>query len=277
MKNSLSRFNNHKEKLFFHGALSVLFLTAAILITLFGLGQAQELKTIKLGAPDKDAGFSIMKSLSLRQSTKDTTKWSEKDLSLQDLSNLLWAGNGINREDGKRTAASAMNSQDVDIFVLRKDGIYVYDAANNAMNPVVSGDHRSEIGMVGGGPRPAGATGGAPGSAPAAGQGAPAGVPGAAPAAGGTAGARQSFNYPIKILLVSETSRFRAGTAELKAQWGIFDAGLVAQNMMLLCSGTGLVAHPKSAVDTEGKIKSLLKLTDTQIVAIELDIGYPKE
>lgn len=202
-----------------------------------------------------------MKALSLRQSTKDTSKWSDKDLSLQDLSNLMWAGNGINREDGKRTAASAMNSQDVDIFVLMRDGIYIYDAANHALNPVISGDHRSEIGMRGGGP-PAGERGGAPGGA----------TGGPMPGGGGT-----SFNYPIKVLLVSENARFPAGTAELKAEWGVFDAGLVAQNMMLFCSGMGLVAHPKAAVDTDGKIKSLLKLTDTQHAAIELDIGYPKE
>ncbi len=261
-----------------------------MLLFAFGSSQAQELKTIKLNSPDKDKGFSIMKSLSLRQSTKDTGKWSEKELSLQDLSNLLWAGNGVNREDGKRTAASAMNSQDVDIFLFMKDGIYLYDAANNALKQVVSGDHRSDIGM-GGGARPAGAAGGAPGgTAPAGAQGgqpgaqgaAPGGAQGAPPAAGqgapagGAAGAGQSFNYPVKVLLVSETGKFRAGTTELKNMWGIFDAGLVAQNMSLFCSGMGLVSHPKAAVDSDGKIKNLLKLTDTQVVVIELDVGYPK-
>lgn len=265
------------------GAAGRLLLAAAALLLTLGSVNAQELKAIKLNSPEKDKGFSIMKSLSLRQSTKDTSKWSEKELSLQDLSNLLWAGNGINREDGKRTAASAMNSQDVDIYVMMKDGIYVYDAANNTLNPVVSGDHRSEIGMGGGGARPAGAAGGAPGAAQGGAQGGQAGPQGAGPAggqggapAGSAPGSGQSFNYPVKIMLVSEPSRFRAGTTDLKMQWGIFDAGLVAQNMMLFCSGTGLLSHPKAAVDTDGKIKGLLKLTDTQIPAIELDIGYPK-
>jgi len=184
-----------------------------------------------------------MKSLSLRQSAKDVSKWCEGDLSLQDISNLLWAGNGINREDGKRTAASAINSQDVDIYVLRKDGIYIYDATNNALNPLVNGDHRSEIGTCG--PKPAD-------------------------------GARQSFNYPVRLFLVSENARFKVGTVELKSEWGIFDAGLVAQNIMLFCSGMGLVAHPKAAVDSDGKLKGLLRLTDTQHAVIELDVGYPK-
>ena len=285
------RPNSRQKKSFLSGRAIKIFFAAAVLLFAFGSSQAQELKTIKLNSPEKDKGFSIMKSLSLRQSTKDTTKWSEKDLSLQDLSNLLWAGNGVNREDGKRTAASAMNSQDVDIFVLMKDGIYLYDAANNALKPVVSGDHRSEIGMGGGGPGPAGAGGGAPGgAAPAGAAGGQPGAQGAAPGgtqgtppaagqgapAGGAAAARPSFNYPLKVLLVSETGKFRAGTAELKNMWGIFDAGLVAQNMSLYCSGMGLISHPKAAVDSDGKIKSLLKLTDTQVVVIELDIGYLK-
>jgi len=49
-------------------------------------------------------------------------------LKLQDLSELLWAANGINRPDeGKRTAPSAMNAQDIDIYVLMESGIYLYD------------------------------------------------------------------------------------------------------------------------------------------------------
>jgi len=292
MKNDNVRIGRSLENAFWGSVATRLFLAATLMLSIFVLGQAQEQKTIKLNSPNKDAGFSIMKSLSLRQSTKDTSKWSDKDLSLQDLSNLMWAGAGINREDGKITAASAMNAQDVSIYILMKDGTYVYDAKNHALNLVVSGDHRSEIGMGRGGPPPAGAAGGAPGgasgSAPAgmpggapsgaaggAPGGAPAGGPGGAPGGAGAAG--QSFSYPAKIILVSEIAKFRAGTAELKSDWGAFDAGLVAQNMMLYCSGMGLVSHPKAAADSDGKIKNLLKLTDTQHPVIEIDIGYPKQ
>jgi hypothetical protein len=282
MKNVSVRIRRHLEKSSWGSMTTRSFLAAALMLSIFVLGQAQEQKIIKLNSPNKDAGFSIMKSLSLRQTTRDTSKWSDKDLSLQDLSNLMWAGAGVNREDGRITAASAMNAQDVSIYVLMKDGTYVYDAKNHALNLVVSGDHRSEIGMGRGGPAPAGAAGGAPGSAPAgmpggAPPGAAGGAPGGAPAGmpGGAAG--QSFSYPAKIILVSEIAKFRAGTAELKSDWGAFDAGLVAQNMMLYCSGMGLVSHPKAAADSDGKIKNLLKLTDTQHPVIEIDIGYPKQ
>ena len=72
--------------------------------------QAQSLKAIKLNAPDKTRGASVMKALADRHSERE---FANKKLSLQDLSDLMWAAIGINREDGKRTAASALNKQDV--------------------------------------------------------------------------------------------------------------------------------------------------------------------
>jgi hypothetical protein len=287
MKNINVRISSHMETSLSRSMTTRLFLAAALMLSVFVLAQAQEQKTIKLNSPNKDAGFSIMKSLSLRQTTRDTSKWSDKDLSLQDLSNLMWAGAGVNREDGRRTAASAMNSQDVTIYAIMKDGTYAYDSANHVLNLVASGDHRSEIGMGRGGPAPAGAPGGAPGGAaggaagapPGAAGGAPGGTPAAMPAGtpGGAGAAGQSFSYPLKIVLVSDLGKFRAGTAELKSDWGAFDAGLVAENMMLYCSGMDLASHAKAAADSDGKIKNLLKLTDTQHPVIELDIGYIKQ
>jgi len=85
--------------------------------------QAQSLKAIKLNAPDKTRGASVMKALADRHSERE---FANKKLSLQDLSDLMWAAIGINREDGKRTAASALNKQDVDVYVLMEEGAYLY-------------------------------------------------------------------------------------------------------------------------------------------------------
>lgn len=58
---------------------------------------------------------------------------------------LLWAAWGINRpESGKRTAPSAMNSQEIDIYVLLADGVYVYDAQANQLTRVLEQDLRSK-------------------------------------------------------------------------------------------------------------------------------------
>jgi nitroreductase len=209
-----------------------------------------------------------MTALSQRQSAKSADMWSDKALSMKDLSDLLWAANGINRPDSKkRTAASAQNAQDVDIYVFIKEGVYLYDAAAHALNPVAAGDHRTEIGMMppgGGGPRPEGASG--PGQT---------GGPSAGGMGPGGGGARPTIDYPVRLLLVSENSRFGGGTDEKKFEWGCIDAGLAGQNIMLFCAANGLVAHPKAAIDDDG-MKTLLGLTDTQHCHLDLPVGYAK-
>ena len=66
-----------------------------------------------------------------------------KDLSSQQLSNLLWASFGVNRPDGRRTAPSAQNRREVDIYVLLKTGAYVYEARSHGLVPVVAEDIRA--------------------------------------------------------------------------------------------------------------------------------------
>ena len=104
--------------------------------------QAQELKVIKLNAPDKTRGAALMKALSDRQSIRE---YAPDALNPQDLSDLLWAANGVNRTDGKRTAPSCRNFQDVEIYVILPEGAYYYDATEHALNPVVSGDYRGAV------------------------------------------------------------------------------------------------------------------------------------
>ena len=104
--------------------------------------QAQNLEVVELITPSKDRGSSIMKSLADRQSVRE---FSNKKLNKQDLSDLLWAANGINRPDGRRTAPSAMNKQDVDVYVLMEEGAYLYDPQKHALKPVSKGDHRKLV------------------------------------------------------------------------------------------------------------------------------------
>lgn len=98
------------------------------------------LEIIKLLPPDKQRGESVMQAFAKRQSTRE---FDPKPLSLQDLSDLLWAANGINREEsGKRTAPSAMNRQDVKVYVCFKEGSYLYNHKTHALDPVTGGDVR---------------------------------------------------------------------------------------------------------------------------------------
>jgi nitroreductase len=108
-----------------------------------GSAAAQELQAIKLPAPQTDGGKPLMQVLKARHSTRE---FGTAKLPLQVLSNLLWAGFGVNRDDGKRTAPSAMNWQEMDIYVFLQEGTYVYQARENALKPVAAGDLRGATG-----------------------------------------------------------------------------------------------------------------------------------
>lgn len=106
----------------------------------------QELKPIQLPKPRIDAGKPLMQVLNARKTTRD---FSTEKLSPQVLSDLLWAAFGVNRPDGRRTAPSAMNSQEIDIYVALGEGVYLYEAKPHALKPVVAGDLRAATGGQG--------------------------------------------------------------------------------------------------------------------------------
>lgn len=193
---------------------------------------AQELKPIILNAPDLKRGLPVMEAFSLRASNTD---FSDKKLSLQDLSDLLFAANGVNRKDiSKRTAPSAMNAQDIDIYVFLQEGVYLYDAFNNVINPVVAGDQRIL-------------------------------------AAGSQVGVAKA---PVILLLVSDISRFKMTDESMKLDAAAKDAGIVSQNINVFCAGTGLYTRPRGTMD-QVKIREVLKLKDSQRPMLNNPVGYP--
>jgi nitroreductase len=120
-------------------AVSLIF-CAGLLLTAF----AQEMKTVKLPEPKLDQSKSLVQALKDRKTSRE---YSSGNLSPQILANLLWAAFGINRADsGKRTAPSAYNKQEIDVYVTTAEGAYVYDPKGNALVPVASGDIRALTG-----------------------------------------------------------------------------------------------------------------------------------
>jgi nitroreductase len=97
-------------------------------------------QSIDLPAPQKTGGMPLMDALAKRSTAR---AFDSKGLSPQQLSSLLWAAFGINRPDGKRTAPSARNYQETDIYVLLKQGAYVYAAKSNKLDLVVADDIRA--------------------------------------------------------------------------------------------------------------------------------------
>lgn len=124
-----------------------------ILFSLFSLSVAcspsdlsQTLLTGKLPAPQMKGGKPLMEALRSRHTTRE---FSNRELSPRTLSTLLWAADGINRADGKRTAANAFNAQAIDIYVVIRQGAYRYDAKANLLLPVLSEDIRTLTGGQG--------------------------------------------------------------------------------------------------------------------------------
>ncbi len=102
-------------------------------------------QSLKLPPPDVQGGKSLMWCLNNRKSQRSFNP--DKKLSDQQLSNLLWAAFGVNRKDGKRTAPSARNMQEITIYVAMKSGLYTYDAKKNILNLVMEKDIRSPCGF----------------------------------------------------------------------------------------------------------------------------------
>lgn len=116
-----------------------------LILSLFAMGMvsgAYALEPIKLKEPNLARGKSLMESLSQRKSVRNFKK---ETLSHEDLSDLLWAANGVSRPDGRRTAPSAMNKQDIQMYVVMEDGTYFYNHKTHTLEPVSSGDHRQKI------------------------------------------------------------------------------------------------------------------------------------
>jgi nitroreductase len=113
------------------------------LVLAAGAAFAQSLTPIALPAPMMDGGKPLMSALKARSSARE---FSADPLPQQTLASLLWAAWGINRPDGRRTAPSASNKQEIEIYVTLPGGAYVWDAKTNVLNPVAPGDHRAETG-----------------------------------------------------------------------------------------------------------------------------------
>ncbi len=105
---------------------------------------SEEIKSIKLLPPQNDGGKPLMQALKERKSSRE---FSSKELTPQALSDLLWAACGVNRpSSGGRTAPTAKNMQEIDVYVVTSEGVFLYDALTNMLTPVLAGDIRALTG-----------------------------------------------------------------------------------------------------------------------------------
>jgi SagB-type dehydrogenase family enzyme len=119
-----------------------LFFTAFVFLATHAT--AEDLKPIQLPKPEMDGGKPLMQALKDRRTSRE---FSADKLPLQVLSNLLWAAGGINREDsGKRTAPTAHDWREIDIYVAMAEGLFLYEPSSHLLKPVLSEDIREMTG-----------------------------------------------------------------------------------------------------------------------------------
>jgi nitroreductase len=181
-------------------------LIVAVCILALGSGSAQEPKPIQLPPPQTDIGKPLMQAFKLRQSTRS---FDSKSLPLQELSNLLWAADGINRpESGKRTAPSAMNWQEVDIYVALPEAAYVYEPKTHSLMPVVNQDVRAATGRQ-----------------------------------------SFVKYAPLNLVYVSDLSKVKGASEDDQKIWDGVAVGCIVQNVYLYCASQGLVTVVRGMVD----------------------------
>src|SRR5512133_578742 len=121
--------------------LSRCCLSVVVLLCSSLLGFAQDLAVISLPAPQTSGGKPLMEALQQRSTVREIQP---QPLPLQALGDLLWSAFGINRpEISHRTAPSAMNSQEIDIYVALPGGLYVYEPKPHQLRPALARDVRA--------------------------------------------------------------------------------------------------------------------------------------
>ena len=115
----------------------------AVLLQSLGAVATEPPPPLELPKPKLDSAATLVSALKARKSARE---FSPAPLATQALSDLLWAADGVNREDGRRTAPSAKNWQEVDVYVVLHEGAYVYDAKTHALRGVAAGDLRAATG-----------------------------------------------------------------------------------------------------------------------------------
>ncbi len=190
---------------------------------------------ITLPAPVKSGGKPLMDALNERQSVRE---YKSDDLTRQQLSNLLWAGWGINRQaDMKRTAPSSRNMQEIDVYVALRSGLYLYDAVNNSLKQIHNRDIRKITGtqdFVG--------------------------------------------NAPVNLLYVADMAKLgkkegdQITDSDLLSSWA--NSAFISQNIYLYCASEGLGSVVRGLVPRD-KLAPEMELRPNQVIILGQTVGVP--
>jgi len=219
-------------------------IVGSLLMIVPSFSLAQEAEVIKLPPAQMEGGMPLMQALKLRQSTRGNFG-PEVKLTMQVLSNLLWAADGVNRPGGQRTAPSAVDWQNSDIYLATADGVFVYDPINNGLKVVTKEDVRAKAGLEGSGQM------------------------------------IQEFakTAPLSLVYVGNMAKTKAMKyqgQDVGIPWTYTGAGAIAQNVYLYCASEGLACILRAMLD-EVQVAKAFKLGPDQKVLLTQTIAQFKK
>lgn len=189
--------------------------TGLLMMGMTGSGLAQDGGLVRLPPPETAGGMPLMQALQARRSSRE---FADRALPPQLLSNLLWAANGVNRPDsGKRTAPSARDWREIDVYVTTAEAAYRYDPATHTLTQVAAGDLRRLTGVQ-----------------------------------DFVATAPLNLVYVADLDRTSDDD-----APERKARFVAADTGFIAQNVYLFCASAGLATVVRGLVDPVALGKAL--------------------
>ncbi len=204
-----------------------------------------DLQPIVLLPPQMDGGKSVLAALKERKTTRDIR---DEKLLPQMLSNLIWAAWGVNRKNGPfgqigRTAASASNSQEIDLYVVMPEGTYIYEPVAHHLNPVVAGDLRPKVSAHGQG--------------------------------GSMTIAPVILIYVVDIAKYSKSRFQEPGMRDAEIQKSYYNVatGLIAGNVYLFAASQGLAAWFHNC--NKPALAAELQLRPTQRILFAQTVGLP--
>jgi len=184
---------------------------------------AQEVTTLL--PPQTEGGMPLMKALKNRKTSRE---FATKDISAQQLSNLLWAACGYNRpEEKKRTAPSAMNYQEVDVYIATAKGLFLYKPENHSLTQIMKEDLREKTGKQ-----------------------------------------DFVKNAPLTLVYVADYAKMAKSDDKTKDAYAMADAAFISENVYLYCASEGLATGVRAWIDKDILAKAMnLSLTQHVILA----------
>jgi len=175
--------------------------------------------------PRTDGGMPLMKALKNRKTSRE---FAGKDLSAQQLSDLLWAACGINRpEEKKRTAPSAMNYQEIDVYVATARGLFLYNADKHNLSEILKEDIREKTGKQ-----------------------------------------DFVKTAPLTLVFVADYAKMAKAEEKTKEGYAMADAAFISENVYLFCASEDLATGVRAWIDKDVLAKAMnLKPTQHIILA----------